>query len=284
VIRNEKEYRATLRTRDEQTVALKKAKERLEGKGLAPEDVEYALNPLRSFLLEIEDEIRAYEDLKDSASRGRTIKLSKLSSFGRVLVEARIARGYTQRELAERLGVHETQVSRDEKHDYKSVTVDRASRLLETLEFRFDGRLTPAEIETGQYSDVGSEDDAQSSDWSSILHHCQLNLDLSKVFATAFLRSGPRRGADVPLWGETHKISASAIVTEPFADFHWGPIAEASHYSAVWASNLLSQKCLFETKSASSRRRLSAEDVSPQERHPVSDKAKKSAAHNTLTA
>jgi len=35
--------------------------------------------------------------------------------------------------LAERLGVHESQVSRDERNEYNGVTVERADRILEAL-------------------------------------------------------------------------------------------------------------------------------------------------------
>jgi len=48
-------------------------------------------------------------------------------------VALRIALGLTQRELAERLGVHESQVSRDERNEYHAVTVERASRILDAL-------------------------------------------------------------------------------------------------------------------------------------------------------
>lgn len=48
----------------------------------------------------------------------------------------RIARGLTQRELAERLSVHESQVSRDERNDYHGITVERATRVLDALSVR----------------------------------------------------------------------------------------------------------------------------------------------------
>ncbi|MGA2447310.1 MAG: helix-turn-helix domain-containing protein [Polyangiaceae bacterium] len=45
----------------------------------------------------------------------------------------RIALGLTQRELAERLEVHESQVSRDGRNEYHGMTVDRASWILDAL-------------------------------------------------------------------------------------------------------------------------------------------------------
>ncbi len=40
------------------------------------------------------------------------------------------ALGLTQRQLAEKLGVNESQVSRDERNEYPGVTLDRAARIL----------------------------------------------------------------------------------------------------------------------------------------------------------
>ena len=57
----------------------------------------------------------------------------RFHGLGRTLVAIRIALGLTQRQLAERLSVNESQVSRDERNEYQGVTVDRASRILDAL-------------------------------------------------------------------------------------------------------------------------------------------------------
>jgi transcriptional regulator with XRE-family HTH domain len=50
-----------------------------------------------------------------------------------MLIGVRIALGLSQRELAEKLGVHESQVSRDERNEYYGIAVERVSRILEAL-------------------------------------------------------------------------------------------------------------------------------------------------------
>jgi transcriptional regulator with XRE-family HTH domain len=50
----------------------------------------------------------------------------------------------TQRELARRLEVDETAVSRDERNEYHGITVDRARKVLEALGVRL---VTRVEVE-----------------------------------------------------------------------------------------------------------------------------------------
>ena len=42
---------------------------------------------------------------------------------GHLLISLRIAKGISQRELAKRLNVHESQVSRDERNEYFGITL-----------------------------------------------------------------------------------------------------------------------------------------------------------------
>lgn len=130
MIRNETEYQEAARRLTEEKKRLEAHKERLAEAGLSAPEVKRALDPLRSFQAQLEEEITCYERLK----RGDIDPLLNLSGLGRSLVALRIARGITQRELAERLDVHESQVSRDERNDYHGITVERAERVLGALE------------------------------------------------------------------------------------------------------------------------------------------------------
>jgi len=59
--------------------------------------------------------------------------ITRLTQIGRLLIALRIAQGLTQRELAERLGISESLVSRDERNEYHGITVERAQRVLDAL-------------------------------------------------------------------------------------------------------------------------------------------------------
>jgi len=129
MIRNENEYREAVRRLREERERLAEHRLRLEETGLAADAVKRALDPFRSFHEQLAEEVESYERLK----RGEMGELRNLHGLGTTLVALRIALGLTQRELAERLGVHESQVSRDERNEYHAVTVDRASRILDAL-------------------------------------------------------------------------------------------------------------------------------------------------------
>ncbi len=132
MIRNESEYQEAVRRLHDERARLKDHKARLEGMGLGAEEVKRAIDPLRSFHDQLAEELESYERLK----RGDIAELMNLHGLGHALIALRIALGLTQRELATRLGVHESQVSRDERNEYHNITVDRASRILDALGVR----------------------------------------------------------------------------------------------------------------------------------------------------
>ena len=129
MIRNETEYQEASRRLQEERGRLAEHRTRLEGMGLSGDELKRALDPLRSFHEQLAEEVESYERLK----RGDLGELTNLHALGQTLVGLRIALGLTQRELAARLGVHESQISRDERNEYHGITVERASRILDTL-------------------------------------------------------------------------------------------------------------------------------------------------------
>ena len=132
MIRNENEYQEATRRIQEEKDRLQKHRKHLEEMGLSKDELKLALDPLRSFHEQLAEEVVSYERLK----RGEMAEIMNLRGLGQVLVGLRISLGLTQPELAEQLGVHESQVSRDERNEYHGITVDRASRILDALGVR----------------------------------------------------------------------------------------------------------------------------------------------------
>jgi ribosome-binding protein aMBF1 (putative translation factor) len=140
VIRNETEYQAASTRLAEERNRLADHKVRLKEAGLSEDEVKRVVDPMESFHLQLKEEVECYERLK----RGEFEELENFRGFGQLLISLRIARGISQRDLAKRLNVHESQVSRDERNEYFGITVERAVRILDALDVRLH---TTVEIE-----------------------------------------------------------------------------------------------------------------------------------------
>jgi len=132
MIRNENEYQGAVKRLQEEKDRLQGHGMHLKEMGLSNDELKRALAPLRSFHEQLVEEVESYERLK----RGEMAEIMNLHGLGQVLVGLRISLGLTQRELAEQLGVHESQVSRDERNEYHGITVERAGRILDALGVR----------------------------------------------------------------------------------------------------------------------------------------------------
>jgi hypothetical protein len=71
---------------------LDEHRDRLASMNLNDEELKRALDPLRSFHLQLEEEVQSYERLK----RGDIGELLNLHGLGQALIALRIARGLTQ--------------------------------------------------------------------------------------------------------------------------------------------------------------------------------------------
>ena len=140
MIRNEREYREALSRLKRDGEVITDQRRALVESGLSEEEVNRGLGPLLSFRAQLEEEVEWYE-----RARRREFKVSHdVRDIGYMLIALRIANGLTQKELAEKLGVSEAMVSRDERNEYHGITVERAQRILdamgEALRFEVDSR------------------------------------------------------------------------------------------------------------------------------------------------
>ena len=129
MIRNEAEYEYSVKQLREQAERMREQEAEIAGMDLNREEIKRAMDPVRSFHKRLKEEVESYERLK----RGEFDELRNLGGLGQLLVALRVAQCLSQRQLAERLAVHESQVSRDERNEYHGITVERAERVLEAL-------------------------------------------------------------------------------------------------------------------------------------------------------
>lgn len=129
MIRNEVEYMEAVQRLKDQEQRFSEQQQSLERMGLDSGQVKRVMDPVESLRQQLAEEVASYERLK----RGEFDEIHNLRGIGQLLIATRIYRGLSQRELAQRLGVHESQVSRDERNEYHNITLERAARILEVL-------------------------------------------------------------------------------------------------------------------------------------------------------
>ena len=129
MIRNEAEYKKAVEKLKAEKARLLDMRQRLIDRGLAKAEIKRAMDPVESFHLQFAEEVESYEKLR----RGEFDELVNLRGLGHLLIALRIAQGISQKELAEKLGTSDSQVSRDERNEYHGITLDRINKVLEAL-------------------------------------------------------------------------------------------------------------------------------------------------------
>jgi HTH-type transcriptional regulator/antitoxin HigA len=79
----------------------------------------------------LKKEIEEYDALKQEQT---PIKIASIQELPLALIKARIAMGMTQKELAEKMGVKEQQVQRDEANQYSSAGFQRIAAVAAALD------------------------------------------------------------------------------------------------------------------------------------------------------
>jgi DNA-binding XRE family transcriptional regulator len=89
------------------------------------------LGALRSQAADLEAETDEYELLRSGTQT--TFEAASLAALAGALVKARIAKGWTQRQLADALGVAEQQIQRYETTEYASASLARLCDVADAL-------------------------------------------------------------------------------------------------------------------------------------------------------
>jgi ribosome-binding protein aMBF1 (putative translation factor) len=89
---------------------------------------------LKSQLQDLETELHEYETSK--ADGPKVLELDSLEGLPKVLIQARIAAGLTQEDLAARLGVKPQQIQRYEASDYQTASFARLREIARLLGLR----------------------------------------------------------------------------------------------------------------------------------------------------
>lgn len=142
MIKNERQYKITRAKTDEIRVVLSELEAAPLPDDLSPEMREMQVEALKGTLGDFEAELADFDALHDAT----LIEATGIGEFPTALIRARIARGLTQRELADRVGIAEQSIQRYEAGDYAGVSFDRLVKVAEALEVtvHYDVRLASA--------------------------------------------------------------------------------------------------------------------------------------------
>ena len=139
MIKNERQYKISKSQIARFEAALDELAAR-EGKASRLRTLE--ATALKSQLDELCNDVREYERLK--TGRRKPIHISSFQELPQALVQARIAAGLTQKELAERMGLKEQQIQRYEATGYASASLARLKQVMESLGANLAGDMTCA--------------------------------------------------------------------------------------------------------------------------------------------
>ncbi len=142
MIKSEVEYRVT----KEKLAKLERSLAAVEAIGADSEaaDVELARIAHRKLIGDLRAEIKEYERLRAGAVA--RIECATWDDVPRALIKARIARGLTVEQLAERLGWKVTRLRRYEENDYESATFTQMIEAATVLCVKLTGVVTLAEM------------------------------------------------------------------------------------------------------------------------------------------
>jgi ribosome-binding protein aMBF1 (putative translation factor) len=132
MIKNARQYQITKSQVAKLEGALTQLTPLQENSGLVHPRVQRAQeDALRSQIVDLREQLAEYEALRGGQ---RTIlALGSFEEFPRALVQARIAEGISQKELAKRLGLKEQQIQRYEATEYASASLARVAAVIRAL-------------------------------------------------------------------------------------------------------------------------------------------------------
>ena len=138
MIKNERQYRITRTQAERFARTLEGLRERPEGAdGIHPMIAQAQVDAVSSQLFDLQAELREYEAVRDG--RFRMDELDVVAELPALLIKARIARGMSQRELADRMGLKEQQIQRYEATDYATAKWSRIREVAGALSTELSG-------------------------------------------------------------------------------------------------------------------------------------------------
>ena len=136
MIKNERQYKIIRAQAARFSNALESLRLRPAENSWHPLIAKVQEDAISSQLSDLESELREYESLK--AGRFQWDSLSVVADLPSILIKARIARGLSQKDLAERIGLKEQQIQRYEATDYATANLARIKEVVNAFGVEFN--------------------------------------------------------------------------------------------------------------------------------------------------
>jgi len=143
MILNERMYKITKAQAQKFRVAIAAAMAEGPPHGTHPKMHRGVIAGMQHQLKDLDADLEAYERLKSAAGKKRLSE--SIDQLGLLLIQARIARGLTQKQLGERLGLHMQKIQEYESTGYARASATRIREVLTALgaQTTIDVRLVP---------------------------------------------------------------------------------------------------------------------------------------------
>jgi ribosome-binding protein aMBF1 (putative translation factor) len=133
MIKNDKQYKIS----KEQLIVFQESFEKIKNSTENDLMKDITLDAINSQIETFQKEIKEYENLK--LNRPETF-ISTFEKIPETLIKARIINGYSQKELAERVGLKEQQIQRYESSNYASANFNRILLVAQSLGIKFNDK------------------------------------------------------------------------------------------------------------------------------------------------
>jgi DNA-binding XRE family transcriptional regulator len=139
VIKNERQFKITKSQADKFAAAIQGLKAS-PAKGMHPLLRKAELDGMQSQLDDLNEQLAEYAALQSGGIK--VVKIHSLTALPLALIKARIASGFTQEDLAKRIGVAEQQIQRYEATDYEGANLTRIGEIIDALRVNVDIELS----------------------------------------------------------------------------------------------------------------------------------------------
>jgi transcriptional regulator with XRE-family HTH domain/Zn-dependent peptidase ImmA (M78 family) len=131
MIKNDRQFRITKAQAEKFETAVRELEQRGQSPRLHPLLQKAHVDALKSQLADLRDELREYEELR--SGKRKSLSVDSFGQLGRALIQARVASGMSQKQLADKLGLKEQQIQRYEATEYQTASVARIQDIIRAL-------------------------------------------------------------------------------------------------------------------------------------------------------